>query len=144
MSCCRLSCERMFTSSNCILVADGSATSEGTLYSTYSGFIQTDVLSSQYSGGNEHLVRHPSRPRGKHTKADAGEDKHVITVPDGEGLLVVRYISNLSGKTSALSQCASRYNSEASLYIRFGGGSVLAVVSSSQLQYIRGADGEHV
>ena len=95
-------------------------------------------------GGNEHLVRHPSRPRGKHTKADAGEDKHVITLPDGEGLPVVRYISNLSGKTSALSQCASRYDSGASLYIRFGGGSVLAVVSSSQLQYIRGADGEHV
>jgi hypothetical protein len=112
MSCCRLSCVRMFTSSNCILV--------------------------------EHLVRHPSRPRGKHTKADAGEDKHVITLPDGEGLPVVRYISNLSGKTSALSQCASRYDSGASLYIRFGGGSVLAVVSSSQLQYIRGADGEHV
>src|SRR5260370_14313847 len=44
-------------------------------------------------GGNEHLVRHPSRPRGKHTKADAGEDKHVITLPDGEGLPVVRYIS---------------------------------------------------
>ena len=45
----RLSCERMFTSSNCILVADPSATSEGTLYSTYSGFIRTDVLSSQYN-----------------------------------------------------------------------------------------------
>jgi hypothetical protein len=38
----------MFTSPNCILVADGSATSEGTLYYTYSGFIRTDVLSSQY------------------------------------------------------------------------------------------------
>src|SRR5712692_1845946 len=38
----------MFTSLNCILVADGSATSEGTLYSTYSGVIRTDVLSSQY------------------------------------------------------------------------------------------------
>jgi hypothetical protein len=44
-------------------------------------------------GGNEHLVRHSSRPRGKHTKADAWEDRHVITLPDGEGLPVVRYIS---------------------------------------------------
>jgi hypothetical protein len=44
----RLSCERMFTSLNCILVADGSATSEGTRSSTYSGFIRTDVLSSRY------------------------------------------------------------------------------------------------
>jgi len=38
----------MFTSSNFTLVAHPSATSEGTLYLTYSGFFRTDVLCSQY------------------------------------------------------------------------------------------------
>jgi len=53
----RLYGELLFTSSNCILVADGSATSVGIFYPSYRGFFRTDVLSSQYRGAEALLDR---------------------------------------------------------------------------------------
>jgi hypothetical protein len=43
-----LSCEHLFTSSHFTPGAHPSATSEGTLSPSYSGFFRTDVPSSQY------------------------------------------------------------------------------------------------
>ncbi len=48
-----LSCEHMFTSSHVILVAHPSATSEGTLYPSYSGFFRL----------REHRPRFPASPQ---------------------------------------------------------------------------------
>jgi hypothetical protein len=62
-----LSCEHMFISSNCLLVAHPSATSEGTLSPSSRGFFRTDVLSSHYSGepmpriGNDEHARSGQR-----------------------------------------------------------------------------------